>query len=124
MSNTFQTNKFISQYYYILHYNPMEKPDYYFDYILTSCKNDRRIYLHVIVRDKDAFLKQQEWKIKTRKLNQSTRLFSDIITKNATSSIIISRCIICNKGFLFDQNLIKKGESVSLKCQSCIFENI
>jgi hypothetical protein len=99
----------------------MEKRDYCFDYILSSCKNDKCIYSHVIVTDKDAFIKKHEYRIKYRNTQHTAEpSFTEIKPKNNQSTKILSKCIICSKGFLFDQTAIKPGDTESMKCKTCI----
>ena len=75
----------------------MEKRDYCYDYILSSCANNNCIYGHVIVTDKEAFMKKHEYKIKYRQVNKSQPKFNDIKPTNKESSKIISKCVTCGK---------------------------
>jgi hypothetical protein len=104
----------------------MEKRDYCFDYIRGSCDNLKCQYGHVIVHNKEEFLKKHEHRIKGRigEVKEHTPSFTEIQSKsNPTSNKKISKCVRCQRGFLVCEELIERGDPSSIKCDNCIRRN-
>jgi hypothetical protein len=101
----------------------MEKREYCFDYIRGNCDNLKCHYGHVIVKNKEEFfLKKHEQRIRVNisEVREYKPSFADIQTKNNTSKKKISKCVICQRGFLVSQDLIESGDPASLKCGNCL----
>jgi hypothetical protein len=100
----------------------MEKRDYCFDYIRDKCENLKCQYSHVIVENKEEFLKKHEDRIRVRlEVKEYNPSFVEVKTNTVTSDKKkISKCVLCQKGFLVSERLIEIGDPSSIKCEACL----
>jgi hypothetical protein len=97
----------------------MEKRDYCFDYIRGQCENYKCQNGHVIVENKEEFLKKHEHRIKIR-FSEYQPNYVEIDTCNKVTDKVISRCVKCGMGFLVNKELVLNGAESGIKCKGCV----
>lgn len=104
----------------------MEKRDMCIKFLKSECDlRENCKYGHIIVPDKEVYLKMFESKLINNGMIDNYDLdirFTTIIDKSG-KSIVMSKCQICEKGISFDENKIKKGELQSYTCADCIIDS-
>jgi hypothetical protein len=104
----------------------MEKRDYCLDYIRGNCDDLKCKFGHVIVDNKEEFLKKHEQKVRIRisPVQEFKPSFSEIKRSNESDSKptanVISKCTKCQKGFLVNKDLVERGDPSSIKCKECL----
>jgi hypothetical protein len=103
----------------------MEKRDICFDYIRGECNNYKCQYGHVIVNNKEEFLKKHADRIRVRFTTsvEYEPSFMEIhsISDNRAIEKVISKCIKCQKGFLVAKDKILSGDIKGKKCKDCLY---
>ncbi len=103
----------------------MEKREFCIDFIKGSCELKGNCkYAHVIVPEKEVFLKTYETKKNMKVIGKDDEevkmpTFTLIDSKNGTTKKWLSTCITCAKGHYFAFE-IERGSPESLYCTNCI----
>jgi hypothetical protein len=101
----------------------MEKRDYCFDYIREGCNNQNCQFSHVIVKNKEEFLRKHAHRIRIRvePVREYKPQFEEIKTNtNNSTRKQISKCVICQKGFIVSEILVLQGDLASIRCGACL----